>query len=249
MRNSIHPLPTPLRHAALLALLLASPSMMAQEVAAQRVVPIVAEPRHRPVHNDGELWVLDVQVLPGDTTHYHIHDAPILYTFMDNSPTANQILGGEWTGGAAGAQGPAGGRVSSNTGYATEVYIHRISNTGDHRFRILALANYGPGESNLTGSRPDGLPVEPTLENPWFRSYRLELAPGEETPEHLHRHPALIIQVSDGRAQVTRSDGFGADLTMAGHWTWREAESPYRLRNVGSAPVTVVVNEGRRYSP
>jgi hypothetical protein len=31
-----------------------------------------------------------------------------------------------------------------------------------------------------------------------------------------------------------------------GDWAWRDAESPFLIRNVGTEPVAVVINEGRR---
>ncbi|MGK2961823.1 MAG: hypothetical protein ACSLFK_06695 [Gemmatimonadaceae bacterium] len=48
-------------------------------VEAQAPIPVHAEPRHRMVWEAGSIRVLDVQVPPGDTSLYHIHDAPILY--------------------------------------------------------------------------------------------------------------------------------------------------------------------------
>ncbi len=31
-----------------------------------------------------------------------------------------------------------------------------------------------------------------------------------------------------------------------GDWAWRDPGSPFMIHNMGTAPVTVVVNEGRR---
>jgi quercetin dioxygenase-like cupin family protein len=198
------------------------------ELAAQRVVPVHQEPRHRLVLEDAELKLLDVQILPGDTTLYHTHSSPILYTHIGTRT------------------GPADGNVTSNTAYLDEPLTHQVTNQGDHLFRIVALVHYGPGDHSGAATRPEGIRAEPQVENPWFRSYRIELAPGEETPLHRHRHPAVVIQVSEGRVEVSRENGLGAELARIAEWTWREAESPYRIRNVGATPVAVVVNEGRR---
>jgi quercetin dioxygenase-like cupin family protein len=98
----------------------------------------------------------------------------------------------------------------------------------------------------LTAGRPRGLSDEPSLENPWFRSYRLELAPGQMTSVIRHQNDALVVQVTDGQVHVTREDGITRELTAMGDWAWREMGSPYQIHNGGSAPVTVVVNEARR---
>jgi len=203
-------------------------SAQEDEWSGQRVVNVLQEPRHRIVHKDGDLYVLDVQINPGDKTLPHTHDSAILYTFISSS------------------DGPLDGIVDCNTDYAKEEYTHQVSNEGTHLFRIIALANYGSGEENLTIKRPKGLSGEPQLENEWFRSYRIELAPGEETEIQLHKYPSIIIQVTDGVTHVTRNDGINNELDAMGDFAWRKPDSPYIVRNTGKAPVAVVINEGRR---
>jgi len=72
----------------------------------ERVVNLIDEHRHRPVHTDADLYLLDVQLNPGDESLPHIHDAAIMYTFISS------------------AEGPLGGRVDSNTDYVKENYTH-----------------------------------------------------------------------------------------------------------------------------
>lgn len=217
----------------LLALALSFPSgALAQEGEENfgdlRVVNILEEPRHRIVHNDGDVWLLDVQINPGDTTLPHTHDSAIMYTFISNG---EELLHGN---------------VSSNTDYVEEEYTHRVSNDGPNLFRIIALANYGPPRDGVM-DEPDGLSAhEPTLENPWFRSYRIELGQGESTPLQTHQNPSVVVQVTEGMAHVSRNDGITRELDAMGDWAWRETESPYRVSNVGDGPVTVVINEARR---
>jgi quercetin dioxygenase-like cupin family protein len=211
--------------------LLATVLIKVGEAEAQRVVMVYEEPRHRLVFEDRDIKLLDVQIQPGDTTLHHTHDSPILYTFISTGP-----------------QGSANGRVQTITEYAKEPYTHEVTNPGPHLMRILALAHYGPGEASTAATRPHGLTGEPQIENEWFRSYRLELQPGQTTSLHRHSNTAVIIQVSDGRTEVSKENGFGAELTRNGDWTVREAGSPYTIRNAGSAPVSVVVNEARRGS-
>jgi quercetin dioxygenase-like cupin family protein len=195
---------------------------------AQRTVIVYEEPRHRVVVDEGDVKLLDIQIQPGDTTLNHTHNSPILYTFISSGT------------------GPSNGRVTSNTDYLKEPFTHAVSNDGPQLFRIIAMAAYGPGDATAGAALPDGVAVEPQLENPWFRSYRLELAPGQTTSVHRHRYDVAVVQVTDGSVQVTKENGFGAELNAMGSWTWREAESPYTIKNVGAAPVSVVVNEARR---
>ena len=200
----------------------------ASDLAAQRVVPVHLEPRHRQVRVEPDLKLLDIQIQPGDTTLHHTHAEPIMYTFISNG------------------EGSTNGRVSSNIAYKDEPLTHWVTNEGPNLFRIIALAHYGAAQENATDRRPEGLPGEPQLENPWFRSYRLELAPGQETALIRQSNPGIVVLVTEGHADVSNEEAHGADLTRMGDWTWREAGTAYRIRNAGSAPISVVVNEGRR---
>ncbi len=200
----------------------------ATDLTAQRTVVVYEEPRHRVVVDRGEIKLMDIQIQAGDTTLNHTHDSPILYTFISNG------------------QGPQTGNVTSNTRYLTEPLTHQVNNQGPHLFRIIAMSHYGEGEQGEVNTRPDGFEGDPPLENPWFRSYRLELEPGAETKIQQHRNIAVVIQVSEGRTEVSKATGFGAELTRMGDWTWRDPESPYTIRNAGTTPVSVVVNEARQ---
>lgn len=63
---------------------------------------------------------------------------------------------------------------------------------------------------------------------------------------HRHHNPVAIVMVTEGRAEISKENGFDAELVRTGDWTWRIAESPYSIKNAGDAPIAVVVNEGRR---
>jgi|TARA_B110000459_G_scaffold201051_1_gene250855 hypothetical protein len=228
MRNRFNvPLPVLLVTVFLSANLI-SVSAQENEFSGKRVVPILEEPRHRTVHVDGDIYLLDVQINPGDMTLPHIHNAAILYTFISNG------------------EGPLFGRVSGNTDYVEENLTHEVANKGPGLFRIIALTNYGAGVTNLTVGKPQGLAVEPEVENPWFRSYRIRLEPGAETAIQTLSNPNVVVQVSEGKVHISRSDGITQELLSMGDWAWRKEASPYKIINRGNVAVELVVNEARR---
>lgn len=194
----------------------------------RRVVPILEEPRHRTVHVDGDIFLLDIQINPGDMTLPHTHDAAILYTFISNG------------------EGPLNGRVSGNTDYIDENLTHEVKNEGPGLFRIIALTNYGAGVAASLQDQALGITAAPQEENPWFRSYRIRLEAGEETPIHEFINPNVIIQVTDGKVHVTRPDGIVRELSAVGNWAWRDPQSPYKIINRGLGAVELVINEARR---
>ena len=61
-----------------------------------------------------------------------------------------------------------------------------------------------------------------------------------------HRNPAIIIQVTDGEAEVLRDDGFGDELHAQGEFSFQEPGGTYRVHNAGDAPVGVVISEVRK---
>jgi len=197
------------------------------EFAGERIVHLLQEPRHRTVHSEGDLYLLDVQVNPGDTSLPHVHDQAIMLTYISM------------------ADGPRDGQIGNNIDYASEAITHKVSNAGPGLFRIIALVNGSAGNIDLGADRPSGLSGEPELENAWFRSYRVELAPGEETQVQHHQLPSVVVQVVDGLLQVTRDDQVIDELDHPGNWSWRKAGQSYSVKNVGGIATAVVINEGR----
>ena len=207
--------------------------MLWTEVAAQqtdfsdkKIVHLLEEPRHRTVHNEGDLYLLDVQVNPGDISFAHLHDQPILLTSISSG------------------SGPSNGNVRAIPEYYNEPLIHKVSNDGPGLLRIIAFVNGGDGLNNNSDA-PSGVNQEPTVFNPWFRSYRIELGPGEQTELQTHNNHTVVVQGSPGIVHVTREDGFARELDSAGDWEWRKPGSPFLVKNMGSSRVIVAINEGR----
>jgi len=192
----------------------------------EKVVHLLEEPRHRTVHREGNLYLLDVQVNPGDTSFQHIHDQAILLTSIHTG------------------RGPANGLVRSIPEYAYEPLTHSVSNDGPGLLRIIALVNGGEGVTDDSDANK-GVWSDPDIENPWFRSYRLELGPGEQAELPNHINHTVVIQGSAGIVHVTREDGLTRELDSAGKWEWRKPGSPFTVKNMGNLPVIVTINEGR----
>lgn len=206
----------------------AGASAQEDEFAGEKIVHLLDEPRHRTVHKQDGLYLLDVQVNPGDTSFAHVHDQPILLTFISSGA------------------GPRDGTVSVNTDYASTAVTHKVANEGPGLMRIIAFVNDGLAKSGSNQDRPSGMSGDPDIENAWFRSYRMELAPGEQTAIQTHSNPSVIVQGTEGLVHITREDGVVAELDAPGDWAWRNANSSYIVRNMGRTNVAVAINEGRQ---
>ena len=117
MKNHCMPVRYLARHGFLLLLGLAASGLAVAQTsddpfAGKKIVHLLDEPRHRTVFNDDNVYLLDVQVNPGDVSFPHVHDSAILLTYISRG------------------DGPANGRLGMNTDYASEPYTHEVSNSG-----------------------------------------------------------------------------------------------------------------------
>lgn len=227
------------------------------DVFTQGPVPIVQEPRHKVVFESGTTRVQDVQIPPGDTTLYHIHETAILYVPISRSQTRSQVLGEEWGGeGRAAAPSPAPvplppttegpGRVNSITSYIEKPVTHRVNNFGSSLFRLIAISNLSKG-SDADGDDVSGLSAKPELLNRFYRAHRVALAPSQSTASHRHATPVVVVLQTPGRIAVDGSAD--AEVGDPGKFAFHDGSGTHQVKNLGSAPVELIEVELRGGTP
>ena len=232
----------------------------------ESIVPVYHEPHHRMLFSNGTTKILEGQVPPGDTSWYHVHAEPVLYITLSASQQRTQVLGEEWSGGAAGrGAAPAAGRgaapagrggaapgaaplpairATSTTSYYDSPVTHRITNAGTGLFRFMVVANSSAGDERDVSPADAGFAGVPELTNRWFRSYRIKLAPGESTQSHRHSTDSVIVQVSDGKALAVGPMTW--ELGELGRWAWFDGGTTHEIRNVGTVPFEAIEVEVRK---
>lgn len=211
---------------------------------AQTVVPVHEEPRHRLVYEAPELRVLDIEILPGDTTLFHRHDAPIAYVFISPTSTNAQVLGESW-GSATRDTGPLPGigNVIFDETYPTAPLEHRVTCVGDVPFRLIAVMNRGPGQTT-SGEQSLGSEAPTEAEGRWFRSSHHRLT-DEATWVVGPSRPLVIVQASSGSVSVEPGTGSALELQALGDFVVLQPGPPAQLRNAGTGPVTLAIVEVR----
>jgi uncharacterized cupin superfamily protein len=222
-----------------------------------RVVPVYEEPRHRQIFRSGTTRILELIVLPGDTSLFHSHEDPIAYVNLSGSTLRTQELGKEWSQGggrgarAGGAPAPAPApaaapgpavRVTSTTSYAQTPATHRIANTGTGIVHALVVVNQTKG-TDATTPKDAGFEGTPELTNNWFRVYRFSLPPGQ-TGTHTHKTPTFLTQTSEGTA-VARGARLRA-LNQPGDWAFFDAAVSHEITNTSTGTVEFVEVEVRQ---
>ncbi len=211
--------------------------------AEKEVVPVYMEPLHRLVFESAPVRVLDVQLQPGDSSLYHLHEDPIFYIALDISEIDAQIQGEEWKRTKVSEWHT--GAVAHDLGHAEEPLIHRIRNAGSEIFRLIAVTNSGP-PAPIDGPEPDAeLPGEIETDVEYFRQSRVTLAPGSD-PQHFRSpFPIVVVQVSTGRTELAFDGVSSRHLTGPGGFAYVEPNRDTEMRNQGNVEVALVVVEAR----
>jgi uncharacterized protein (DUF885 family)/quercetin dioxygenase-like cupin family protein len=234
----------------------------------EQVVPVFHEPHHRQLFAKGTTRILEGQVPPGDTSWYHVHTEPVLYLTLGASQQRTQVLGEDWgrgrgngEGGAPAGPAPAGRgaapagrgapplpagavttiRPTSTTSYYDQPLTHRITNAGDRLYRFMVVTNAAAGDRSAADH---GFQGQAELTNPWFRAYRITLAPGQSTAPHKHTTESVIVQVSDGQGQAVGPMTW--ELGEQGRWAWFESGTAHEIKNTGTVPLEVIEVDVRR---
>jgi len=204
---------------------------------APKVVAIEQEPRHRPVFREGTVRILDVQIPPGDVTLYHTHDTAILYVPISVSPTDSQILGQEWLGVKPGDRSRFEGvAIATDTSYALRAVTHRVKNVGDRPFRLIGITNAA-------------MPAEPAKESPpgkelhasrWYAATQLVVSPAASSDWQVATKPTVVVLPGAGQVRLEQDKG-ATDLKESGAWGFVGAGQRYRIVNMGTEAVSIVL--------
>jgi hypothetical protein len=163
---------------------------LATIVTGRAQVPIVQEPRHRPVFENAVVRVLDVNVPAGDTTLDHIHDHDVVTVSISASETRTRPVGKPW-GDVRPKRAPGGASV---TEYADRPEAHRVENLGKGLFRLIAIENVRR-RGWSSGPAVTGPATTPSTESRAFRAYDIRLSGSADRTSHRHEAPVLAVLV------------------------------------------------------
>jgi hypothetical protein len=183
----------------------------------QAQVPVRDEPRHHNVFENEFVRILDVNIPPGDTTQFHLHQTPSVFTFLTTSATGSEL------------QSRA---VAETTSLARTVQydslvkprVHRVWNKDMNWFHVLDI--------ELVAAKPSAHPAtlkEPGLallfDKPLVNGYRWKiLSPGKlDLPSAKNGY--LLISFDDAHLSCKIKGVIDFRKMKAGHYVWIEGES------------------------
>lgn len=202
---------------------------------AEKIVPVFEEPRHHLIVDTPTLRILDIQIPPGDTTLFHMHNSAMIYVPISSSRTRNQNLGEEWPAPSAAppaAAAPAAptrpGRINGGANYVEKPTTHRVNNIGTTLFRLIGIANMTPGDATSPAAAS---PAKPEMENRWYRVERLVIAPGTSAPVPTYAGTVVVVMQTPGSAALEGS-------------VWHPLNGPGDLARIDGSKAHVVHNRG-----
>lgn len=198
--------------------------------AADSIVPIEDEPRHRLVFSNAHVRYFDVQLEPGYLSRWHTHLHDGVFINLGSSQTSAQDYGAE-----AQSRPPRAVGETFFINYTKKPKAHRVANTGEAVYHVVDTEIH----RGCGGYQPVTAAGEEVLiDNERVRVTRVSLLPGQSAT--LHPPCGMLVAVS--AAQVTLS-GAGAQARLdmqPAQFQWRQSDAPMHITNSGDAPLHAV---------
>jgi hypothetical protein len=159
-------------------------------------LPVRMEPRHHKVFENDYVRVLDVHIVPGDTTLFHIHETPSVFIILTNAKTGSEILS---KGVATAAElNPANLWFD---GFYSGPRIHRIWNKDTIEYHVMDV------ELLNKSYKPIGLPLKDkslhqVLDEKPVRAYTCLLNRNAIIHLPSRKCPLLIVALSESQVSV-----------------------------------------------
>jgi quercetin dioxygenase-like cupin family protein len=178
-------------------------------------VAVRNEPRHHLVFENEYIRILDVHLPPGDTTEYHIHNTPSVFTTFTKTITGSQLIGGQ---------------PVKSISIAGEIWYDSLSTTRIHRVWNEDSTWFHVMDIELTASKSHGNPPvlqQPSLEllfnQPLANGYKLNLPSGGQINISSSPTGYLLLSLADIRVEYKTNQSFQKRIMKAGHYIWIEA--------------------------
>lgn len=221
-----------------------TPAQKGKPSAPPSEVEITAEPSHHLALQNSYVRVFQVEVAPHTATLLHRHRHDYIFVTLGASEVSNEVQG----------KAPVTLKLQDgDTRFTAGDFAHIARNLANTPFRnvtVELLRDGQPEGEQHTWDEDRGLHVlhggteEILFVKDGVRVSEIELQTAGVLPKHSHRHPQLIVAVTD---LVFRNDVVGkppSNVEMkSGDVQWEEAGVTHTVTNVGKQAAKVVTLE------
>jgi hypothetical protein len=200
-------------------------------------IPVYEEPRHKIVLLNPYVRLIDVNILPHDTTLYHRHSTPSVIVFLSKNITGSQVLNGETNTGQA---------IPGNTvfgDFANKPVSHRVWNQDTTVYHVMDIEIF-IRDSAIACDTIKQSTIKFNWEQKNVRVYNIHIEPGQKGFVKASRCPHLLISIS-GSVNL-----FPADMEqkpngqlMPGEFIWYPWGLGFEIKNDGVRDADCVLLE------
>ena len=196
-------------------------------------IPVRDEPRHHNVFENSYVRLLDVFLGPHDTTQFHVHNTPSVFTTFTKTATGSQLISGQPSGDLSTA-----GRSWYDS--LSKPRIHRVWNEDTTWFHVMDI--------ELVGGKPHSSPAilkDPLLKSyfnePLANGYRLQLEKGNHIELPMSSTGYLLVSIEDAEIDYKVNDYAQRRIMKGGHYIWIDPGKSFSITSGGNAVASFVV--------
>lgn len=135
----------------------------------QAQVPVSQEPKHHNVFENNYVRVLDVHLLPGDTSLFHKHETPSVFIVLNPVKTGSEVIIEDGTSTAL-----LKDSAISFESFSKAPRIHRVWNADSTEFHVMDVEIINKNQRNIAAS-PKPAEFRLLFDEKWLLGYRLTL--------------------------------------------------------------------------
>lgn len=198
-----------------------------------QVVAVSKEPMHRNVFENGYLRVLDVHVLPGDTSLFHKHETPSVFIVLNPVKTGSEVIIESGTSKAL-----LKDSVITFESFEKSPRIHRVWNEDTIEFHVMDVEVFNKKRLNITPAvKPPAFKL--VFDEATLRGYRLSLSSGIKITLPAS-YPYLVVCLDNAANKVmVNNKSFG----RKGDYLFIDPGQQVSFQNVGTETFSFAVLE------
>src|SRR6185436_18022460 len=195
-------------------------------------VQVRDEPRHHNVFENNYVRLLDVFLGPGDTTQFHVHSTPSVFTTFTKTATGSQLISGQPSGDLSTA-----GRSWYDS--LSRPRIHRVWNEDTTWFHVMDIELIAEKPHSSPPILPD--PLKLYFNEPLANGYRLQLEAGKHIELPMSASGYLLLSIGGAMIEYKVNDYTQHRVMKSGHYIWIEPGKSFSIKSDGESLASFVV--------
>lgn len=193
-------------------------------------LPVRNEPRHHNVFENDYVRLLDVWIAPKDTTQFHLHATPSVFTTFTKTTTSAQL---------SGQQPVTSTSVAGSSWYDSLITprFHRVWNDDTSWFHVMDIELVA-GKARVNEPALQNAAIQLLFDAPLVRGYRVQLAANGSFQLPVSKTGYLLVSLGEASV-ILQSNSTGEHRLMrAGHYCWINASHATSLRTSDTSLAT-----------